>query len=267
MNNRKKRIENTSLLHSLVIACSMYSKIPMPMISWTETGMKYALCFFPVVGVVIGAVMAAFGCLTVKCGLEPGTAAYGCFGAVIPILITGGIHMDGFLDTVDARSSCQTRERKLEILKDPHAGAFAMIGCGVYLMLYAAVFSLLGTRSFPAIAGIYVVTRAVSGWSVVTFPKAKKDGLASTFASGAEVRPVQVTSACWFVAGAAFIWLTGGAAVAIAMVFTVLAVGSWYYRMAMREFGGMTGDLAGYFLQTAELAMVAVLAVCVRIGL
>ena len=160
----------TGLLESLVIACSMYSKIPMPSIPWSDRGMKHALCFFPVVGVVIGAVMAGFGWLAaILPGLRPGTAAYSCLGTVIPILITGGIHMDGFLDTVDARSSFQPRERKLEILKDPHTGAFAIIGCGVYLLLYTAVFSLLGAEAFPAIAGIYVMTRAVSGWSVVSF--------------------------------------------------------------------------------------------------
>lgn len=258
-----------SLLQSLIIACSMYSKIPMPMIPWTEAGMNYALCFFPVVGVVIGAVMAGFGWLVMNdglsLGLEPGTVAYGCFGTVIPILITGGIHMDGFLDTVDARSSHQSRERKLEILKDPHTGAFAIIGCGVYLLCYAAVFSLLEPQAFPAIAGIYVMTRAVSGWSVVTFPKAKKDGLASTFSSGARVRPVQVTLCVWLAAGSAFIWLTGGVAVAAVMAVTLLMTACWYYRMAMREFGGMTGDLAGYFLQMAELVMVAALAVCMKL--
>ena len=68
--------------------------------------------------------------------------------------------MDGFLDVTDARSSFQSRERKLEILKDPHAGAFAIAGCGVYLLLYAAAFSELRLEAFPAIGGIYVMTRA-----------------------------------------------------------------------------------------------------------
>ena len=57
---------------------------------------------------------------------------------VAPIIITGGIHMDGFLDTQDALGSYQPRERRLEILKDSHAGAFAIISCAVYLMMYVA---------------------------------------------------------------------------------------------------------------------------------
>ena len=82
--------------------------------------------------------------------------------------------MDGFLDVTDARSSFQSRERKLEILKDPHAGAFAIAGCGVYLLLYTAAFSELRLEAFPAIGGIYVMTRALSGLSVLCFPKARK---------------------------------------------------------------------------------------------
>ena len=53
---------------------------------------------------------------------------------LIPVLVTGGIHLDGLLDTADALSSWQTRERRLEILKDSHAGAFAIIVCCGYFL-------------------------------------------------------------------------------------------------------------------------------------
>lgn len=260
-----KNIGIKTAFQSLCIACSMYSRIPVPGTVWTEAGMKYALCFFPVVGAVIGAAMAVFDRLATALDILPGSIAYTLLGTAIPLLITGGIHMDGFLDTVDARSSCQDRERKLEILKDPHTGAFAIIGCSVYLLLYAACFSLMDHNAFPAIAGIYVMTRAVSGWSVVTFPKAKRDGLASTFAAGAETRTVQKALAGWFILGVIFVCLTADVGMAAALTLTVIAAAYWYYRMAMREFGGMTGDLAGYFLQVAELSMTAVLAVSLRI--
>ncbi len=62
----------------------------------------------------------------------------GLAGTCIPILVTGGIHLDGLLDTVDAKSSYGDRKKKLAILADPHVGAFAIIGGSVYLLLYAA---------------------------------------------------------------------------------------------------------------------------------
>lgn len=255
---RRSDTEAGGILQSLIIALSMYSRLPMPRITWSEAGMKYALCFFPVVGVVIGAAMTGFWLLAGQLGLEPVTTA--CIATALPLLVTGGIHMDGFLDTVDARSSCQDRQKKLEILKDPHTGAFAIIGCGVYLLLYVGVSAQLRAAAFPAAAGIYVMTRALSGLSVVAFPKAKKDGLASTFAAGAQERTVQVLMGLWAAAAAVFFWCTAGPVCAAVLTGAAAVTFFWYYRMAMREFGGMTGDLAGYFLQIAELVMLAVLA-------
>ena len=103
------------MIQSLIIAFAMYSKIPMPRVDWNKKNMRYALCFFPMVGVVIG--LALWGCVRL---CEIGNMK-GFFSSVLltilPIILTGGIHMDGFLDTVDALSSNASKERKLEILK------------------------------------------------------------------------------------------------------------------------------------------------------
>ena len=253
------------LLESFVIAFSMYSRIPMPFVEWSGRGMKYTFCFFPLIGVVIGACVSAFAWAAERAGL--GVLAFALLGTAIPLLITGGIHMDGFLDVTDARSSFQSRERKLEILKDPHAGAFAIAGCGVFLLLYAAAFSELRGNAFPAIAGIYVMTRAISGLSVLCFPKARKNGLAATFSkgTGSGAPAVKIVLTVWLFAGIAFVVLVSGAVTAVVLTVAAASAFLWYHHMAMHEFGGTTGDLAGYFLQTAELLMVAVLAVCGRI--
>lgn len=254
------------LLESFVITFSMYSRIPMPFVEWSEKGMNYAFCFFPLIGVVIGICVTVFA-FAASCG-NLGILAFSLLGTAIPLLITGGIHMDGFLDVTDARSSFQSRERKLEILKDPHAGAFAIAGCGVYLLLYAAAFSELRETSFPAIAGIYVITRALSGLSVLCFPKARKNGLAATFAKGTgnAASAVKMVLGIWLLAGIVFVYLVSGMETAVVLTVAAAASFFWYHHMAMKEFGGTTGDLAGYFLQMAELLMVAALAVCSRIG-
>jgi adenosylcobinamide-GDP ribazoletransferase len=204
--------------------------------------------------------MCGYQYLAVGLGLL-GPVAYACLGTVIPLVVTGGIHMDGLLDTADALSSFQPREKKLEILKDPHTGAFAIIGCGSYLLVYVAVFSELGADAFPAGAAVYVLCRAISGWSVVSFPKAKKDGLVSTFSMQAKHRVVRWVMGLW--AAAACVWLVvfAGAAVGGAVILAASCTAIWYYRMSMKEFGGVTGDLAGCFLQICELVCLAVLAV------
>ena len=109
------------IIKSFFIAFSMYSKIPMPQFEWKDEDMRYALCFFPWVGAVIGVLWYLWKWICVRFGV--GTLCYTVVGTAIPILITGGFHVDGFLDTCDALHSYQPRERKLEILKDSHIGA------------------------------------------------------------------------------------------------------------------------------------------------
>ena len=108
----------------------------MPMFEWKEEDMKYAMCFFPAIGMVIGAVF--YGMFLLLSWLLPGSFLAAGILLAVPIFITGGIHMDGFMDTCDARASYGDREKKLAILKDTHTGAFAVIFGALYLILYAA---------------------------------------------------------------------------------------------------------------------------------
>ena len=109
------------VLQTIAVAFAMFSAIPVPQFEWNEKNMRYAMCAFPLIGVVIGAAWCVCGALPL-----PGLAKAAGF-ALIPVWITGGIHLDGYADTCDALSSYGDREKKLEILKDPHCGAFAVI--------------------------------------------------------------------------------------------------------------------------------------------
>ena len=128
-----------SLWNSFKIAFSMFSKIPMPQAEWSKENMKYMFCFFPFIGTAIGAVIMAVACLADRTGINP-VFVYVIL-TVIPVLITGGIHVDGLLDTADALSSWQERKRRLEILKDSNAGAFAVITACVYFLLWVGAWS------------------------------------------------------------------------------------------------------------------------------
>ena len=134
--------------------------------------MAYAMCFFPWVGIVIGAVTWVVGTFGLQIGLSP--IFYGVILVLIPWLIKGGIHLDGLLDTADAMSSWQERERRLEILKDSHAGAFAIISCCVYFLFYFGVYSQATVRVFPIIGLSFILSRTLSGLAIILFPKAKK---------------------------------------------------------------------------------------------
>lgn len=246
------------LLGSLSIAFSMYSKIPMPHISWTKERMKYVMCFFPLVGVVQGILLYGFAKVAWRLELW---VLYYIGGVVLPIIINGGIHMDGFLDVVDARASYGEKEKKLEILKDPHVGAFAILGCVIYVMLYLALFVELPAGYLPAFAAVYVLTRGLSGLSIVCFPKAKNSGLAATFSDEAQKQIVAVSMLVYIMSSIGFIIWTANAIAGISCGLAAAVVYGYCYWMSKKEFGGITGDLAGYFLQICEVVILAVLVV------
>lgn len=83
------------LWNSFKIAFSMYSKIPMPQSDWKKENMRYIMCFFPLIGLVIGGLTMAWGIwgsMLVKSRLF-----YTIILVLIPVLVTGGIHLDGLL--------------------------------------------------------------------------------------------------------------------------------------------------------------------------
>ena len=89
--------------------------------------------------------------------------------------------MDGFLDTCDARASWGDREKKLQILKDTHAGAFAVTGGGLYLLLYCGGCSELPVRGAAAVSAGFVLSRALSGLAAAVFPGAREHGMLADF--------------------------------------------------------------------------------------
>ena len=88
------------VIRSLCIAFSTYSRIPVPQVAWTDENRKYSMCFFPLIGAVIGLLL--WGWLALCDALDFGALLRSAVGALLPILVTGGIHMDGFMDTSDA---------------------------------------------------------------------------------------------------------------------------------------------------------------------
>ena len=160
-------------LRPLAIAFSLYSRIPMPRVEWDGRSMRYALCFFPLVGAVTGGLLWLLLWLCSALGVGAGLTA--ALAVALPVGVNGGIHRDGFSDAADALSSHQTRERKLEILKDPHAGAFAVLSCAVYLLLQFGLWTefSFSPRSAGVVAIGFVFSRSLSGFSVAAFPCAK----------------------------------------------------------------------------------------------
>ena len=241
-------------LQTIAVAFAMFSAVPVPQFDWNAKNMRYALCAFPLVGVVCGALW----CL---CGVLPLPAVARAAGfCLVPVWVTGGIHLDGYADTCDALSSYGDTAKKLEILKDPPCGAFAVIRLCSY---FAAYFALCCCVQFTPRLGVLwmlalVGERALSGLAVADFPLAKNTGLAHTFATAADRTRVRRVLAVLCAGLAAAVAALGG----WALVLVACAVFLRYHHLAVQQCGGTTGDLAGWFLQKCEIWMLAALAAC-----
>ncbi len=247
------------MIKSFLIAISIYSKVPVPQFEWNEEDMKYTFCFFPWVGVLIG------GCLYVwvyLCGhYRVNGLCRTLVEAAIPLLITGGFHVDGFMDTMDALHSYQPRERKLEILKDSHIGAFAVIMLAAYgLVVFGALSEIEEKALLKIICSGFFLSRCLCGVSAVSFPLAKEDGMLFLFTSRSHKVIVKgslyVQSAVCI--GLMLHWsLPAGLLEAGTALLTFI---SYFYR-TRKEFGGITGDTAGYFVVLCEGCMIVAMAV------
>ena len=251
-------IEKTkNMLRSTAMAFSMFSRVPMPRVEWKPENMRYALASFPLVGVLLGLILYGWAWLCAL--LSFGTVLSAAGIALLPVLFTGGIHLDGFCDTVDALSSHAAPEKKREILKDPHIGAFAAIGVGAYLVAYVALATELYLERPSAMLLFFIpaLSRTVAGYAGAA-AKSGGDGLLQAMRGAAPEKSAANALAVWFV-------LLAVAMLAIsplAGLFVLLCAASCGYlvfRMSNRQFGGMSGDIAGFLLQTSELVMLLAL--------
>ena len=252
------------ILKSIAVAFSMYSKIPMPRVDWNEKNLRYALCFFPFVGAVIGALVFCwmFLCQKYSANLLLQTLPM----LVIPLLVTGGIHADGFLDTSDALSSYKSKEEKLLILKDPHIGSFAVIKflllCLSYLA-FASAFEL--GYAFYSWCLSFVLSRIFSAFAAVNFKCAKNDGTLYTFSSSAAKK---ITNAVlvfeWLLCAFAMVYLSPISGSCMLVLFVLFF--ACFKLMVLKKFGGVTGDLCGWFVCMAETIAAASSGIFILLG-
>ena len=249
--------KTAEIVNSILAVFSAYSRIPVPPARWDGETLRWQICSFPLVGCVIGALFCAAGILLGRTGMHPVFA--GAILGALPLLLTGGIHMDGFLDTTDAIHSWKSKEERIRILDDPHVGAFALIYGAIYLMLYLGACCQLASggemEPFLLLIPAFVLSRTLSGLSVVYFPKAKKDGMLKTSADGASKNAGKILIGWLIFVTAVTVWAAialGRPEMALLPVLCGL-VFLYYYRTALALFGGVSGDLAGWFLSNCEL--------------
>ena len=198
--------------------------------------------FFPLVGVVLGALylLVALACLAFL-GLPSYTGK--AILVLLPLLLTGGLHADGFMDTVDGLFSGRSRERMLEIMKDSRTGSFGVAAFAGLLLLN---WSLLLDLPAPVLLMAMLL-------AVAHFPYARPSGMGQAFAAMADRRAVLIG----LVTSLVFVAPWGIAAIAALLIGLLFAF--LFGRYAEKKLGGLTGDVYGAIEFMTEVLVLFVL--------
>lgn len=214
----------------------------------SEREMAASVAFFPLAGFIVGGSTAVVHLLLMD--RLPDLIRAGILLTTY-LLVTGGMHLDGFVDTVDGLSSSRDKEHVLSVMKDSRVGAIGVIAL---IALVLMRFSLYAVGSGPLLARLLVVSSVCSRWSMALgmslAPYARAgQGLGRPFVEAPGTRRVVVATLLSLVLVSVVSGLWGLAALVfsglIAVVFT---------RVMMRRIGGITGDTLGALNEVSEVA-------------
>ncbi|MBR0248530.1 MAG: adenosylcobinamide-GDP ribazoletransferase [Synergistaceae bacterium] len=238
------------MLNSLIIAITFITIIPLPsrlIPEWNSRNLRYFCLMLPVTGLIFSLLWLI--CFQVLAMIPTVSSILrGFMMMTFTLLLTGGLHLDGLMDTCDAIFSHRDRETRLKILSDTHAGSFAVMGCMVIMIAKTLLFSELFRLSanISSIALIPIYSRLGMGVLLNNLPFAKSDGLAVMLGSSRKR-------------------LDNFAFLAMCMVISALSMNvipatfilclAVHVVICGKIFGGITGDLLGAFVEASEVIM------------
>lgn len=247
-----------AIIKSFVSAISLYSKIPMPNIKYDEGDDRYALIFFPIIGGIIFGLQDLLCLINAVCDFNK--VALAVLFMLVPVIITGGLHIDGFMDVMDAIHSYGDHAKRLKILKDPHIGAFCVIKLLELVGIWLALLIITDIKYYPLIGFGFIVSRVLSAESLLNFPHAKRDGMLAYEKNHASKKACECFLGIWLAIVIFIGWYQFGAIIFILSLVSIACLIYYKYK-TFRDFGGVTGDTSGCFLVMLETAWLLTIAI------
>lgn len=238
-------------------ALSFLTIIPLPHqpeISPQEVGRSIG--YFPVVGIIIGLILAGLNWLL---SLFLPSAVVNGLLLVSLTVISGALHLDGFVDTCDGIAGHKTVEERWRIMHDSRAGAFGIIGAFLLLLVkYISLSSVPETWLMATLVLMPVVSRWAMVYAVFAYPYARLEGLGKVFKQGANWQRftlatiITVAAAIGLarLANVTYFYLVGLVIIVSIWVMTIVMAG--YFK---RKFSGLTGDTYGAINEVAEVGV------------
>jgi adenosylcobinamide-GDP ribazoletransferase len=234
-------------LRRLILAIIFLTRLPLPTprnVDVEEIGRSTP--FFPIVGLIIGLMLIGIDWLASHLWLPVGANA---IVFVSLIIITGGLHFDGLMDTCDGIFSGRDRERMLEIMRDSRVGAFGVLGAICIALLKFSFLNALPVQiRWQTLLLFPVLGRWSMVWGITLFPYARmSSGLGRPFTDYAE-KQYLLWASLPVLATAIILFLWNGFLLLIITGLSALLLGKW---ISLR-IGGLTGDNYGAICEITE---------------
>ena len=217
------------------------------------TGIAQGVWAFPIVGVLVGLIGAVVYLLAHRMGLPSWPAA--ALSLAATMAATGCLHEDGLADTTDGFGGGQTRELKLDIMRDSRIGAYGVCALVLSILLrVSAIASLADTALVvPALIASHSAARASLPVFMLFVPPARRDGLS---ASAGQPSRESVTGGA--VLGVLIVALCLGPVLAIAALILLVVVIALLAWLSLAQIDGQTGDVLGAVEEVSEIAILLV---------
>jgi adenosylcobinamide-GDP ribazoletransferase len=216
--------------------------------NWQPGDSGRAGIWFPLVGIVVGGLVWLVWQVLI---LYFPSLIVGVLTLTVWVLLTGGLHLDGLADCFDGLFVSGTRERRLEIMKDPHLGTFGGIGLFLILLIKAAALSLITVSS-----GLCIVLAAtISRWLILPaglLSLARPGGMGADFALGLRRYAIFIT-AIFPLGMAVLLGLQGFLALLAALLAAAVVLG-----LAYTGIKGVTGDVFGMLVEVTEVTVLLI---------
>ncbi len=233
-------------LHGITTAFRTLSILPVP--GRDAERFSDALYWFPVVGLVLGGILALTGMILAP--LSPPITAV--ILLLEGTLLTRGFHLDGLADCADGFGGGHTPERSLEIMKDSHVGAFGVMALVLNLLLKAAcLYGLIRAGAWSWIPLAYVLSRMGQVSQIVEQPYARRQGIVSRFIEGAAPKHRNTVWLIGMLLGIGLLGLRAGIAAWGVAILLQKGIGAY----SRRRIGGITGDVLGATSELLEAAL------------
>ncbi len=240
-----------------VAAVRFLSTIPIPgsaKLYEGDSALIFGSAYFPLVGLLLALLLAL---VPFALGLYLPPLVLAALLVIVSVLLTGGLHLDGLMDTCDGIFGCRSRKRKLEIMRDSRVGSFGVLGGACVLLLKFALFASLNSHLLPlAMITVLPVSRWAMVFAVRQFPSARPDGLGATFRQTVSLPRLLVAALLSLVIALVVAHLIG-LLLWIAGTLVVALIAAW----ATHQLGGLTGDIYGTIAEVSEVILLLIFVV------